>query len=87
MARFSNSFLSKSHSVPELRDALHYLFMSILVDCAIISVFRTALYCLTCIIHVSYMDLITYSGLCVCGYHFVAPLCRIVTPLCVVSEI
>jgi len=28
-----------------------------------------------------------YSGLCVCGYHIVAPLCRNVAPLCVVSEI
>ncbi len=54
--------------------------MSILVDCAIISVFRTARYCLTCLIHVFYMDLITFSGLCVCGYYVVAP-------LCVVSEI
>ncbi len=35
----------------------------------------TALYCLTCIIHIVYMDLITYSGLCVCGYHIVASLC------------
>ncbi len=84
---FTNFKFKKKNLVPELRDVLLYLFMSILVDCAIISVFRAALYCLTCIIHVFYMDLITYSGLCVCGYNIVAPLCRIVAPLWVVSEI
>ncbi len=65
--------LSKSHSVPELRDALHYL-----------QYLRQSLWT----VHISVLELhfivlpalFTFftwiwlrSGLCVCGYHIVAP--------------
>ncbi len=75
---FTNSFIQEPFSPWTKRCfALFTVLTSILVDCAIISVFRAALYCLTCIIHIFYMDLIMYSGLCVCGYHIVAPLCSL----------
>lgn len=69
-------FLSKSHPVPELRDALHYLFMSFSVDCAITFVSITAL-SLSYLHHSGlYMD----CGLVIVVYVYVVT--RIVEALC-----